>query len=148
MWFDHQNRGTATVRDPDELHRRLDAVLKQSQRRYPELAIHGLRLYLAIFEAPAYPAPAHFELHAVAIVGELERDGFRTALGRFAGDCAVPAPVGVELAGSRWGYYRDDEPTLLDAPAGCVGAGDPVIAVAIAADGLPWLVATRAERHW
>jgi hypothetical protein len=147
-WFDHQNRGTWRVRDPNDLRRRLEAITKQAQRRYPELAIHGLRLYLTIFEAPAYPAPARFDLHPVAIVGELERGVFRTALGRFDGDCAIAVPVGVELAGSRWVYYRDDDPASLAAPGGCVGAGNPIIAVAIAADGLPWLVATRAVWHW
>jgi hypothetical protein len=167
-WFDHQNRGTAMVLDPDELHRRLEAVLGQAQRRYPALAIHGVRLYLTIFEAPAYPAPARFEAHPVAIVGELDqtsappigvadrsgdagpiaRDVFRTALGRFEGDCAVADPVGLDLTGSRWVYYRDDEPAPVDADGGCVGTGDPIIAAAITRDGLPWLVATRASWHW
>ena len=147
MWFDHSNRGTWRVRDPDELRRRLEAIVKQAQRRYPEFGVHGVRLYLTIFEAPAYPAPARFDMHPLAIVGELERGVFRTALGRLEGDCAVAGAVGVELANSRWVYYRDDETTPLDAPGGCVGAGDPVIAVAIAADG-PWLIATRAAWHW
>ena len=148
-WFDHSHRGMANVRDPDQLRARLAAMLDEARERYPEHGIHGLRLHLTIFEAPAYPAPARFEPHLIAIVGELDRsDGFRTMLGRLDGDRAVPAPRGVDAAGARFVYYRDDEPTPIAMADDRVGEGDPIYAVAIAQDGRAWLVASRADWHW
>ncbi len=120
-WFDHTNRGTYAVRDPDELHRRLAAITAQGQRRFPDLGIHGVRLYVTIFEAPPPPAPAHFEPHPIAIVGEYDASGtFRTELGR--------------RAATR--YYSDDrvEP---------VGASDDWSFAVADIDGKPWLVDER-----
>ncbi|HUJ60574.1 MAG TPA: hypothetical protein VLX92_18865 [Kofleriaceae bacterium] len=148
-WFDHANRAIADVRDPVELRKRLAKVVRDGQARYPDAGIRGARLYLAIFEAPAYPAPAHFEPHPIAVVGELAADGtFRTALGALHGDRVVPAPQGVDLAGARFAYYRDDVPTPIAMTGDVVGPGDPIYAVAIAADGTPWLIASRAGWHW
>ena len=144
MWFDHQNRGTYAVRDPVELEKRLRTILAQAQRRYPDSVIKGMRLRVAIFVAPPYPAPAHFERHPVAIVGSLEHDGsFHTALGQLAGDTPVPNAHGVELTGKTV-WFRDDDPTPVDAP----GDGDPVLAGAIDREGKTWLVASRAQWHW
>jgi len=144
LWFDHQNRGTYAVRDPVELEKRLRAILAQAQRRYPEYLIKGLRLHVAIFVAPPYPAPAHFEMHPVAIVGSIEADGsFHTALGKLAGDTPVPNAHGVELT-PKVVWFRDDDPTPVEAP----GDGDPLLACVVAADGKTWLVASRAQWHW
>ncbi len=65
-WFDHSNRGMHEVRDPDQLRARLAVMLAQAQKRFPTYTFHTVRLYLTLFEAPAYPAPAHFEPHPVA----------------------------------------------------------------------------------
>jgi hypothetical protein len=144
QWFDHQNRGMATVRDPAELERRLRVVLEQGQRRFPDYKIKGVELYVAIFVAPPYPAPAHFEMHPVAKVGVLDRDGgFHTALGTLDGDVPLARPQNVELTDKRV-FFRDDVPTAVDAP----GDGDPILACAVAADGALWLVASRAAWHW
>jgi hypothetical protein len=118
-WFDHANRGIYAIRDPSELRARLAAVLGQAKRRYPSFGIHRVRLELALYVAPAYPAPAHFEMRPTAIVGELGDDGaFRTMIG------------GAEQPAA-FAYARDDE-----------GA---TYLVAIARDDGRWLVAGRAE---
>jgi hypothetical protein len=71
-WIDHQNRRLYLVTDPAAFHRRLSAILADVQDRFPEFGVHGLRHYVTIFEAPAYPAPAHFEPHTIAVMGELD----------------------------------------------------------------------------
>jgi hypothetical protein len=147
-WFDHSHRGIEDARDPDQLHARLEAMLDEARARYPGPGIHGLRLYFTIYEAPAYPAPAHFEAYPIAIVGELDGTVFRTALGKLDGDRVVPAPRGVDLGGARFEYFRDDEPAPIALAGDRVGPGDPIYAVVVARDGTPWLVASRAAWHW
>src|SRR4029078_9510273 len=68
-WIDHMNRRLYLVTDPTAFKKRLAAILADVQARFPSFGIHGLRHYLAIFDAPAYPATAHFELHEVALMG-------------------------------------------------------------------------------
>jgi hypothetical protein len=127
LWFDHQNRGMYAVRDPGELEKRLRATLAQAQRRFPDYLIKGVRLHVAIFVAPPYPAPAHFEMHPVAIVGSIEADGsFHTALGQ-----------------SPTLFVCNDDPTPVTTRDDC----DPELDVAVIA-GKSWLVASRAQWHW
>ena len=145
-WLDHANRGIETTTDPERLRKRMVAVLEQVQRRYPDAHIHALTLYLAIFEAPAYPAPAHFEPHAIAVMAKLdERGAYQTALGKLASGKLVVKPQGVDLAGATYTYYRDDVPTPLPLPTPIEVDGNPVYIVATA-NGIPWLVAT--DKHW
>ncbi|MGE5187044.1 MAG: hypothetical protein ACM31C_33565 [Acidobacteriota bacterium] len=119
-WFDHTNRTTIAARAPDELHRRLAAIVAQAQHRWPDFGIRGVRLWLTIYEAPAVPAPAHFVAHPLAIVAELQGGVFRCELGRappvrsYAGDRVEPV-----AAGDDWTY----------------GVAD--------VDGQPWLVERR-----
>jgi hypothetical protein len=111
-WFDHANRGIYAVRDPVELRARLAAVLGHAKQRYPSFGIHRIRLELALYVAPAYPAPAHFEMRPAAIVGELGDDGaFRTMLGgaeqpaAFAYACddeGATYLIARDLAGASW----------------------------------------------
>lgn len=157
-WFDHSNRGIATVvHDPAQLRVRLAAVLAQAHRRYPAFGIHAIRLDLTIFEAPAYPAPAHFEPHNVGVVGELDDAGvFRTMLGTLDDTGVELAARNVDASSARLGYYRDDDPQLIALDAERTGdrfrfpalVGDPLYVVAITPEGTAWLVATRAEWHW
>jgi hypothetical protein len=147
-WFDHVHRGMETIRDPAQLQARLDALLAHARERYPDQGIRGVRLWLTIFEAPAYPAPAHFEPHPIAIIGELRDGAFRTVLGHLDGDRVVPATRDVQLDPGRLEYFRDDAPEPIAMTDDRVGAGDPIYAVALASDGTPWLVASRAEWHW
>jgi hypothetical protein len=166
-WFDHHNRSIATVRDPDELRRRMAAVLAQAQKRYPSVGVRGMRLWLAIYEAPAYPEPARFERHPIAVMGELLPDGtFRTALGTLAGTPGMRSEDAVlemhlrEIAApssAKLVYFRNDFSRAIELPVERDGArwdlayqpieGNPLHFVAIL-DGTPWLVATHAPWRW
>jgi hypothetical protein len=166
-WFDHQNRHIVSVRDPAELRRRMAAVLAQGQKRYWDFGVKGLRLWLAIYEAPAYPEPARFERHPIALMGELLPDGtFRTALGRLdgaPGASSERAAVTLQLADiaepqtATLVYFRDELPRPIEIPVERDGArwdlayqpieGHPIHFVAIL-DGTPWLVATYAPFRW
>ena len=166
-WFDHQNRSIAAVRDPDELRRRMTAVLAQGQKRYWDFGVRGLRLWLTIYETPAYPERARFERHPIALMGELLPDGtFRTALGRLdgaPGPMAEHAIVTMRLQGipepttAKLVYFRDELPQPIAIAVERSGArwdlayepiaGHPLHFVAIL-DGTPWLVASYAPWRW
>jgi len=121
-WFDYQHRRLYTVRDPDEVHDRLRALLDTAKSRYPELGIHEIRDYLTIFEAPAYPAPARLVAHPIATVAEIRDDGtFTTHLG----DAAVQVD-----------YYRADSSAR-------VGPEDDPRYVVAELAGRAWLVHVR-----
>ena len=146
-WFDHSNRGMFEERDPKRLHARLTAMWKQAERRYPDVKFERVRLYFTMFEAPAYPAPAHFELHPIALVGELSADGtFRTMVGAYDPTAITPHPENVDATGAVLGYYRDDTPVLV--PFGGTLEGDPIVTVATTPDGTPWLVSSHADWKW
>lgn len=70
-------------RDPRELRAHLQAIYDELSRAWPELHVRTVRLSLAVFQAPAYPAPARLVRTDVAILGELDADGaFRTHVGQ------------------------------------------------------------------
>ncbi|TMQ22429.1 MAG: hypothetical protein E6J90_12410 [Deltaproteobacteria bacterium] len=155
-WIDHRNRRLYLVTDPVVFRKRLAAILADVQARFPELGIRGLRHYLTIFEAPAYPAAAHFEPHPIAIMGELDDTGrFRSALGTLDDTGATLQPQNLDAAGAHLVVYTGDDPTPHDLPATRSGdrfvtgpiAGDPLYVVAII-EGAPWLVATRRAWRW
>ena len=145
-WFDHSNRGMFEERDPVKLGKRLAAMWKQAVRRYPETAFHRIRLYLTMFEAPAYPEPAHFEPHPIAVVGELDDAGtFRTMVGPWEPNKITLHAIGVTAGDATLGYYKDDEPVLR--PFTGTLDGDPVYTVATTG-GVPWLVSSHAAWKW
>jgi hypothetical protein len=154
-WFDHANRRVHTITDPARLEQRLRAILAAAQRRYPRLGIRGLRHYLILFEAPAYPAPARFDEHRIAITGEIAEDGtFRSALGRLRPEGVLLASRGVDLTHVELVTYADDRASahpLVGRRAGplviATISADPVYVVAIV-DGTPWLVASRRSWTW
>ncbi|MGN6106974.1 MAG: hypothetical protein ACTHU0_17850 [Kofleriaceae bacterium] len=161
-WLDHHHRNLHVVTDPRKLQARLAAVLARVQRRYPDHGIRGIRHYLALFEAPAYPAPAQFEMHPIAVTGELSADGtFRTLLGRIGPgdpsgkDTLVTKPQGLDPAGATLLYYADDRPISQPLAAELRGAiftfdrvaADPVYFVARLGD-TPWLVASKRSWKW
>jgi hypothetical protein len=155
-WIDHMNRRLYLVTEPSAFKKRLTAILADVQARFPAFGIHGLRHYLAIFEAPAYPAPARFELHEVAIMGEIDASGtFRTVLGTLDARGVTLRPQAVNTAGARLMAYTDDRPVPHEIAAPREGdrfltgaiEGDPLYVVAIV-DGTPWLVATRKAWRW
>lgn len=155
-WIDHMNRRLYTVTDPAAYRSRLAAILADTRARFPAFGIHGLRHYLTIFEAAAYPAPARFEPHPIAIMGELDAaGGFRTVLGALDGAGVTLRPQGIDARSARLVAYVDDQP----APRELAGArtgdrfetgkidGDPLYVVAII-DGAPWLAAVRRAWRW
>jgi hypothetical protein len=151
-WFDHTNRTLHLVTDPDELHKRLAAVLAQAQRRYPMYKITKLRLYASVFEAPAYPARAHFESHPIAVMAELSADGtYRTLLGRLDDRRVELRPRGIDTSGATLAYYRDASPDRINLPASRQGdafmlpttlEGDPTYVVALTTDHFAWMIAS------
>lgn len=166
-WFDHSNRTILDVRDPDELRDRMAVILAQGQKYYPEYGMRGLRLWLAIYETPAYPEPARFERHPIAVLGELSPDGtFRSALGRIHGAPGAGSEnVGLEMrlrgiaapTTSKLVYYRNELPQPIEIPVEASGGrwdlgyqpitGNPLHFVAIL-DGTPWVIATYAPWTW
>jgi hypothetical protein len=148
-------------RDPAQLHRDLAVILDETRRWLPIPGITSVRLWLSVFQAPAYPTPAHFERIDVAIIGELGSDGaLRTALGSLARDgvTVTSAGHGIDLAAAALATLRDDLPTPRPVTATTTAAGatlaaplagDPVYLVATPRGATaPWLVAGRAHRGY
>jgi hypothetical protein len=124
-WLDYQYRTVLQVRDAGELERKLAAILHDAKTRYPETKL--VRVYLTIFQTPAYPAPARFEAHPIAIMGEYD-GAFRSHLTR-----TLPAgPVT---------YYGSDIP---EPRTGTPPAKGPLYVVETI-DGRPWLVYQRSQ---
>jgi hypothetical protein len=155
-WLDQTYRRLESVRDPEILRKKLTAILRDIQQRFADAGIRGIRHYLVIFEAPAYPAPAHFEPHRLALTGEIDRDGvFRTALGAIGPSDVTLRPQGLDAGGARLSAYRDDglEPHELtsqrDGDRFLTGAiaGDPLYVVATI-EGRAWLVGSRKAWRW
>ena len=155
-WVDHMNRRLYLVTDPVVFQKRLAAILTDIQGRFPELGIHGLRHYLTIFEAPAYPAAAHFEPHPIAVMGEIDGSGrFRSVLGTLDGTGVTLRPQNIDARAAHLVIYTDDDPTPHDLTASRAGdrfttghlEGDPLYVAAII-DGTSWLVATRKAWRW
>ena len=162
-WLDHIHRNVHAVRDADELHRRLKTVLERMQHYYPDNNIRGLRLWITVFEAPAYPAPARLDKKPIAVLGELLPDGtFRTLLGTVD---THPERGFVELAprnvdvppDTRLVYYPDAaaDARPIDVPLSGMRfdlgyqslPGNPRYFVALVG-GTPWLVGSDARWEW
>jgi len=154
-WLDHTPRNTYRLGDPNKLRAKLAGILAEAPTRYPDLTITGLRHYLTIFEAPAYPARARFDRYPLAITGELLPDGtFRSALGTWTstttGSTVTPRALGLDLTFATLEIYRDNERTPAAIAITRIGSsftlpsveGDPLYAVVVI-DGVRWLVASR-----
>jgi hypothetical protein len=143
-WLDHIHRNVQAVRDPVELEKRLRDVLAQLQHFYPDFRAHGIRLWITVFEAPAYPAPAQFAKKPIALLGEIAADGtFHTMLGKRE----LPADT-------RLVYYRDERAEAIAVPVeGSIDAqldklpGNPRYLVAIIKD-TPWLLGSKSTWTW
>ncbi|HEX3761770.1 MAG TPA: hypothetical protein VHW23_23890 [Kofleriaceae bacterium] len=155
-WIDYQNRRLYLITDPARYRSKLAAILADVRKRYAEFGVHGLRHYLTIFEAPAYPAAARFEPHPVAVMGELDDTGaFRTVLGTIDDTSVTLRPQGLDTAAARLVGFVGDDPTPHELPATRTGDrfatghldGDPLY-VAAMIDGTAWLVATRRAWRW
>jgi hypothetical protein len=126
-WLDYQYRTVVQIGDAAALAKKLEAILADARARYPQTKL--VRAWLTIYESPAYPAPAHFEPHPIAIMGEYD-GAFRSQWSR-----TLPAQVPAV-------YYRDDLPEPHPMTAWNVPAGNPVYVVAQAGS---WLL--YASRH-
>jgi hypothetical protein len=162
-WLDHQHRTVHTVRKPDELHRRLATVLERMRYYYDGYGIHGLRLWVTVHEAPAYPGPAELRKHPMAVLGEIAADGtFRTLLGTLALGGAQPhievAPRGIALPpDATLHYFRDERPELIPIAAPLVGTRFDLRGIAlpgnprhfvVEAAGMRWLVGSHETWRW
>lgn len=156
QWIDHMNRRLYQVSDPVAYEKRLRVIYRDIQQRFGGFGVHGVRHYLAIFEAPAYPAPARFEAHPIALMGVLDEDGtFHTVRGTMDATSVTMRPQNVDARDARLVAYREDRPTPHDVSATRTGdrfdtgaiAGDPLYVAAIIA-GEPWLVASRKAPLW
>ena len=148
-WMAHRFRGIYRERSPERLRERLAYVVDKA--RISDLPITGVRHHLVIFEAPAYPAPARFERHPIAVTGELLPGGtFRTLLGTLRGATLELRPQGLALGDVRLVAYADDRPQPIELSATRTGdrfelaqlPAGPLYIVAIV-DGTPWLAARR-----
>ena len=155
-WLDHRNRRLHLLRDPAVVEKRMRAVLADMQQRFPEFGIHGLRHYLTLFEAPAYPAPAHFEPHTIAEMGEIDEVGaFHSLLGTMDDTTVTMHPQRVDATRVHLVIYEDDRPVSRELTAGRNGDvfttgpldGDTLYIVALI-EGKPWLVAARRRWRW
>jgi hypothetical protein len=139
----------------------MTAALAQLHKFYPDLGVRELRLWLAIYEAPPYPAPARFDRHRIALMGELLADGtFRTHLGTLTGK---PGTAGARITLPREVkpdativYYRDHIPEPHELGARISGGtidvsqaidGHPIYFVA-SENGTPWLLAVHEPWRW
>jgi hypothetical protein len=148
-------------RDRDQLRRDLQVILDETRAGFPSAGVSGVRLWLSVFEAPAYPAPARLDRVDIAVIGELGAAGLRTALGALAADRVTlrsEAAQGVDLSGASLAVMRDDVPpphavAATAIPTGWLLAepltGDPVHLIATPR-GAPaaWLVASRSHRGY
>lgn len=83
-WIDrsHSFRQIYKLRSVERVRDSLAAMVAQLQRRYPDLAIEGVRVSFAAFQAPAVPAPAELRRVPLGLLGELRDGQLRTALGK------------------------------------------------------------------
>ena len=150
-FIDHHYRGTFGVRDAVRLRAKLVSIRDEVNTKwFPTLGVTGLVHHLVIFEAPAYPGPARFDRHSIAITAALDGDVLRTVLGTWKGATVTLQPQSVDTAGARLVYYADDRPEPHELAATRAGdvftlaapiEGKPVYIVAVIGDAR-WLVAT------
>lgn len=148
-------------RSPEQVARDLRVVLDDVHAQWPDAHVTGVRLWLSVFEAPPYPAPAHLERFDIAVIGELTATGtMRTALGTLSYDgTALRSPAtGIDLTGASLAIVVDDVPGTRPIAAAPTTGGwtlaapmfdDPAYVIATPpGGGPPWLVAGRTARGY
>jgi hypothetical protein len=152
-------RAVWRARRPGELAGVIGLVLRDAVARWPGAGITGMRLWLSIFQAPAYPAPVRVDRLDVAVLGELDGAAFRSALGTLLPDrrtWIAPANAPAFAAMALFAVRDDDpEPVAITATATPVGfvldaplRGDPVYLIGRPEGGRPWLLAYRSHRGY
>jgi hypothetical protein len=145
--------------DREALHARVVVVLDELQHRYPALAIRGVRVYVTMYQVPAYPAPARLETHDLGILGELVGGAWTThelpvSTGSRVSLAADPALTGAALELYRDGLPATGPPPTPDA-AGALQLPPGrdmlhLVARLPGADGVvrPYVVARRVKGYW
>jgi hypothetical protein len=164
-WVQGEIDGDAVARslhfeaDRDALHARVTVLLDELRRRYPALAIRGVRVYITMYQAPAYPGPARLEPHDLGIFGELVDGVWTTHYRPLPGTGRISLAEDPAVAGAALALYRDGLPTPGSPPApdaaGMLqlppGPGMlHLVARLPGPDGVmrPYLVARRTPRYW
>jgi len=82
LWLDgaYPYRWLQRIRNPKQMARKLDALAKTLSRRKDARGFAAIRVQLAIFQAPARPAPARLDVHRVGVLAERLADGRLRAL--------------------------------------------------------------------
>jgi hypothetical protein len=130
-WLDRNGayRTMWMQRDPKALSVRLGVLLAELKARAPDAGVHGVRVDLTVYRAPAVPEPARFDRIPVAVLGQLDDTrGFRSGLGKLG---------------------KDADGAYVELPEGLAADAEPVQLVAFV-DAQPTpqpLVATRRGRR-
>src|SRR5262249_424514 len=113
------------ARAPAQLARDLRVILDDTRAAFPDAGVTGVRLWLSVFQAAPYPAPARLDRIDVAIIAELTDGALRTALGALAGDAiTVRSPrQGIPLAAATLAVMADDVPSLRPVAATATATG-------------------------
>jgi hypothetical protein len=109
---DYVYRSLPSELHADVLRTRCAVALASMRQRYPQLAIHGVRVLATAFQAPAYPAPAQLTRQDLGVIGELREATWVSY------DHVLPAGAtrfGPVPAGAALAVYRDGLP--IAAPA-------------------------------
>jgi len=156
---DYVYRALHRETDRDALHARTLVVLDELRHRYPALALRGVRVYVTMYQVPAYPAPARLEAHDLAIFSELV-DGTWTSYYRALPTsgrvslAADPALARAPLALYRNGLPVADPPPAPDATGTVqLPAGRDMLHLVARLPGpdgevRPYLVARRTNGYW
>jgi len=147
-------------RKPRELARILATSLDDARRASPRAQLTDMRLWLSIFQAPAYPAPARLDRFDIAVMGELDGGNFRSALGTLQSDGRTwtAPPDAPPLDGVELFVVRNDQPAPVAVAANATATGfvlaeplrgDPVYLIGRASStARPWLLAHRGRRGY
>ncbi|CAN5872600.1 hypothetical protein BH11MYX2_BH11MYX2_22840 [soil metagenome] len=144
------------ARDHKTVAQDLHVILDDVRRIWPSLDIKGVRLWLSVYQAPAYPAAARLDRHDLGILGEMYLDErVHTALGSLGADgMTVTSTESVEVAGARASVSLDlaPTPTPLASTTTATGlvlssplVGDPAYLVVTDRDGTPWIAGFRSR---
>ncbi|HEX4417264.1 MAG TPA: hypothetical protein VH165_05155 [Kofleriaceae bacterium] len=145
--------------DPGVLRARVIVVRDELRRRYPALAIRGVRVYITMYQAPAYPAPARLAAHDLGVLGELVDDTWTSHYVALPRSGRISIAADRALAGAPLALYRDGLPAAGPPPvpdaAGTLALPPGrdtlhLVAALSGADGVvrPYLVARRTRDYW
>jgi uncharacterized membrane protein YphA (DoxX/SURF4 family) len=92
------------------LRARTAVTLDELRRRFPTLALRGVRVYATMYQVPAYPAAARLEPHDLGILGELVDGSWITHAVALPADGRIALAADPALAGAPLMLYRDGLP--------------------------------------